>query len=398
MPTLMCKTVDDLSVQRLRNILTTPSLQSFTSTRIGTGQAGFVYRIRLTYAQEDSHDNNEDQPLLPASVILKLASPDADACRAGISLGLYEREVRFYTDIAPTLLAHATSSISRSHAAAFDVTTGACTILLSDAGDAAGTTHVGNDIRGATITQARAAMDELGCIHAAFLRRAPELEAMQALSKAWLQRKSLLTGALFAQLWVEFKARYAACMATAHIAVCERYVATFDGFQELVGQTCVMGMIHGDYRMYNMLFSTPALQGDERQSVEENALTIVDWQTVTWGPLAGDVAYFLGCALTTENRRLWSEELLQTYCDAAGEQNGDPLYPLDKCQADVRRQGFFGIAMVIASSMLTEQTERGDDMSMTMLSRHCELVLDLGSLDLLPTVAPQVQLRPGFGV
>jgi len=98
--------------------------------------------------------------------------------------------------------------------------------------------------------------------------------------------------------------------------------------------------------------------------------------------------------LTTENRRLWSEELLQTYCDAAGEQNGDPLYPLDRCQADVRRQAFFGIAMAIASSMLAEQTERGDEMFMTMLSRHCELVLDLGSMDLLPTVEAKVPLRP----
>ena len=32
-------------------------------------------------------------------------------------------------------------------------------------------------------------------------------------------------------------------------------------------------------------------------------LTVVDWQTVTWGPALTDVAYFIGCALRTEDRR-----------------------------------------------------------------------------------------------
>ena len=37
---------------------------------------------------------------------------------------------------------------------------------------------------------------------------------------------------------------------------------------------------------------------------------MVDWQTVTWGPAFTDVAYFLGCALKTEDRRAHYDELL----------------------------------------------------------------------------------------
>ena len=46
--------------------------------------------------------------------------------------------------------------------------------------------------------------------------------------------------------------------------------------------------MHGDYRLDNMLFGRPGSLRD---------LTVVDWQTVTWGPAMTDVAYFLGCAL-----------------------------------------------------------------------------------------------------
>ena len=35
----------------------------------------------------------------------------------------------------------------------------------------------------------------------------------------------------------------------------------------------------------------------------DRPLTVVDWQTVTWGSAMTDVAYFLGCALTVAARR-----------------------------------------------------------------------------------------------
>ena len=54
------------------------------------------------------------------------------------------------------------------------------------------------------------------------------------------------------------------------------------------------GLVHGDYRLDNMLFG---------ESGADRPLTVVDWQTVTWGPAMTDVAYFLGCALPDDVRR-----------------------------------------------------------------------------------------------
>jgi len=50
----------------------------------------------------------------------------------------------------------------------------------------------------------------------------------------------------------------------------------------------------------------------------------------------------------------------------------------------VRRQSFFGVMMAIVSSMLVAQTDRGDEMFMVMLRRHCQHVLDTDALAVLP--------------
>jgi hypothetical protein len=118
----------------------------------------------------------------------------------------------------------------------------------------------------------------------------------------------------------------------------------------------------------------------------DRPLTVVDWQTVTWGPAMTDLAYFLGCALPVEERRAHYDELLRAYHEALGP---DAPISLADVREGVRRQSFFGVMMAIVSSMLVERTERGDTMFMTMLQRHCEHVLDVDALETLavPTVA-----------
>ena len=70
--------------------------------------------------------------------------------------------------------------------------------------------------------------------------------------------------------------------------VCERLVGAFDGYlAQEAGRDGIQGLVHGDYRLDNMLFGTAGA---------DRALTVVDWQTVSWGPALTDLAYFLGCA------------------------------------------------------------------------------------------------------
>src|ERR1700759_1139016 len=66
----------------------------FEVERIGTGQMSECYRVRLSYA---------DGAAGPESVVLKVAASDPVSRQTGSALGLYEREVRFYAEFAPTV-------------------------------------------------------------------------------------------------------------------------------------------------------------------------------------------------------------------------------------------------------------------------------------------------------
>jgi hypothetical protein len=325
--------------------------------RIGTGQMSECYRVRLRYAEGDSG---------PASVVLKVAATDPNSRATGLAMGLYEREVRFYAEIAPRLGGGPASPFAPCFHHAHDPETGAFHLLLGDATPAT----VGDEIRGATVGQAALALHHLGLMHGPLLGD-PDLAGA-----AWLNRDAPLDQALLAGLYAGFTERYGDRIDASHREVCERLVSSFDGYlaQQSAAPT---GLVHGDYRLDNLLFGAPGAQ---------RPLTVVDWQTVTWGPASTDAAYFLGCALTPEVRRAHYDELLAAYHRALGA----GALTLDEVRDGVRRQSFFGVMMAIVSSMLVERTERGDELFMTMLHRHCEHVLDTGALELLPeSRAPQ---------
>ena len=350
----------DLTASWLTAAIGAGEVADFEVERIGTGQMSECYRVRLGYA---------DGAAGPGSVVLKVAASDPVSRQTGLALGLYEREVRFYRDIAPRI----GGPIAPCYHAAIDTSTGVFDLLLGDAGPAV----VGDEIAGATIEQATLGVVELGRLHGPLLGDAALAEA------PWLNRESPLNQAMIAPLYAGFLDRYGDQIAPAHRMVCERLVGAFDAYLAAEGERDAMqGLVHGDYRLDNMLFG---IDGADR------ALTVVDWQTVSWGPALTDLAYFLGCALPTEDRRAHYQALLRAYHEALGPQA--PITLADVAEG-VRRQGFFGVMMAIVSSMLVERTERGDRMFMTMLQRHCDHVLDTDALATLPNAEAPEPLRP----
>ncbi|MGH3970754.1 MAG: phosphotransferase, partial [Mycobacterium sp.] len=234
------------------------------------------------------------------------------------------------------------------------------------------------EIRGATAAQARLAVTEL-----ARLQR--PLFGDRALAEAsWLNRDAPINQGLITQLYAGFLDRYSDQIAPPHRAVCERLVAAFDAYlaEEDDRYGDIKGLVHGDYRLDNLLFGAVGA---------DRPLTVVDWQTVTWGPAMTDLAYFLGCALPVTERRAHYDDLLAAYHAALG-----PTAPISLADVrdGVRRQSFFGVMMAIVSSMLVERTERGDAMFVTLLQRHCEHVLDTDALAMLPAAAPAAPLCP----
>jgi hypothetical protein len=162
--------------------------------------------------------------------------------------------------------------------------------------------------------------------------------------------------------------------------VCERFVASLDDWAS--DRQLPLGLVHGDYRLDNMLFGV---------AEAPRRFVAVDWQTVSWGPVMTDAAYFLAGSLTVEHRREHERSLVREYFEALHSQ-GVRGFTWDECWAGYARQSFLGILMTVAPAMLVERTERGDEMFLTTLARHAQQVLDLGALDLLPE--PQSRRAP----
>jgi len=351
---------DDLTAGWLTAVLGHDRVSGFTVARIGTGQMSECYRISLTYARGEWG---------PSSVVLKVAASDPVSRQTGQALGLYEREVRFYADLAPRL----GGPIAHCYHASHQPETGVFTLLIDDAAPA----EVGNELRGAALADAKLALTELGRLHAPLMGGEIPADAQ------WLHRETPMNQALISGLFAGFLDRYGDSITPEQRLVCQRLVDGFDAFlADEAAPDRVRGLVHGDYRLDNMLFGRPGSLRD---------LTVVDWQTVTWGPAMTDVAYFLGCALQVEDRRGHYDELLGVYHQGLG---ANPPITLDQVREGVRRQSFFGVMMSIVSSMLVERTERGDQMFLTMLDRHSSHVLDTDALDVLPHTAMAEALQP----
>ena len=353
----------DLSAAWLTSAIGAGTIADFAVERIGTGQMSECYRVQLTYA-DGAPDSDK-----PDSVVLKVAATDPMSRQTGMTVGLYEREVCFYRDIAPRLQ----GPVAPCYHTAFDAASGTFDVLLGDANPAV----VGDEIRGATTAQAQLAVTELARL------QGPLLGDTTLADAPWLNRDTPVSQALITALHAGFVDRYGDQIAPQHRMVCDRLVGGFDEYladEAAAGR--IHGLVHGDYRLDNMLFGAAGA---------DRPLTVVDWQTVTWGPAMTDLAYFLGCALPVADRRKHYDALLDAYHTALGP---DAPISLADVRDGVRRQSFFGVMMAIASSMLVERTERGDAMFMTMLQRHCEHVLDTDALAILPAPTTIEPLSP----
>src|SRR5580704_4097623 len=104
----------DLSAAWLTAAIGAGDVADFTVERIGTGQMSECYRVQLSYADTAPRSDR------PASVVLKVAATDPMSRQTGMTLGLYEREVCFYRDIAPRLQ----GAVSSCYHTGFDASSG----------------------------------------------------------------------------------------------------------------------------------------------------------------------------------------------------------------------------------------------------------------------------------
>ena len=278
--------------------------------QVGTGQMARNFRFELVWSG--------DAAGAPRSVVAKVPSDDPTSRATGSAIGAYRKEVEFYRQVAPTV------GIRTPHVYLALIEDGSddFVLLMEDVAPA----EQGDQLAGCSVERARLALDELAKLHAPRWDD-PSLADLPFLHDPAAERAANLA-VMYAALWPGFRDRYADRLAPELLAVADRLGPRIERWA-LATTDAPLTVVHGDYRLDNMLFGT---------GPGAPPLAVVDWQTVARGPAASDASYFIGAGLPTPERRGHEEPLLHAYWDALGV-HGVTGYPWERCWDDYRRGG-----------------------------------------------------------
>ena len=324
------------------------TVESVAWQRIGAGQVGQNARFTLT-ADGD----------LPKTIVGKFPATDPTSRQTGILLRNYEREVFFYSNLAATVDIRTPTIL----AVQFDPDTHEFMLLMEDLA-------LGFQIdqrSEASTDQAALALEELA-----------KLQGPRWGDATLAQHDLMVRPAsspdqppIYNTTQQGFVERYADRLSAAELNA----VAQFGEVQpEYAIHEAPEALIHIDYRLDNMIFGEPSDR-------PPRPLTVFDWQSVGLGCALNDASYFMGTSLTPEHRANEERGLLKHYLDVL--RGYGVGLGWDACWSLYRRYAPAGLHMAVVASMIVGETERGNDMFMTMAKRSIAMCEDLESLDLM---------------
>ena len=323
------------------------------------GMTGRIARVRLGY----------DRALVdaPRSVIAKLSASDPDARASIHGMGFYEREARFYEQLA----SRSRLRTPRCYFNALDSAEGLILLLLEDLAGA----HNGSSVAGCSVAEAEAAVHALAALHAAWWQH-PHLEDQHS-----LELRSLISveqaPEIFEQAWEPCLAVCGAPVASDVLrmgAWLKQYLRrVYACFYREPPRT----LVHNDFHADNLFFANA---GPSRTPI------VIDWQLVTRGRAVLDVAWFVAGHLEPRDRRSHEAHLLRSYHSLLVD-GGVRDYSLEQCWDDYRLALLLPasrIMTVVGIGATTEAQARG--FCDVILPRYCQAASDLQVGDLLRSV------------
>lgn len=341
-------TIDELDARWVSEHLAFGDVTNVSSSSVGHGQVANCYRLVLERGGAPS-----------ASVIAKVPSHDAVSRSTATLQHLYEREVSFYQLLASNVAIRTPAC----HFALRDETDNFL-LILEDLSPAVPIDQFG----GIDVDVARHGLSALAGLHG-------PTHALEDLHRSsWLRGVS-----------EELAPLYAVVVPTFFDQFLERYAERLDGdVRDVVSAlkerltlfsdyaTAHPCVTHGDFRTDNLLIG--ALGGAV-------PLAVVDWQTIGVASPLLDVAYFLTTSLTPDDCARYDSELIDFYLDAMSEQQ----VRISRAVAhqEFARYTLQPIIMLVAASVIVEQTPRGDDMFLSMIARAVVAATRWDALDAL---------------
>ncbi|MBI4219544.1 MAG: phosphotransferase [Chloroflexi bacterium] len=279
---------------------------------------------RLTPDYEDA------PPEAPRTLIAKLPPQDEVTRALGTSLRLYERETRFFQELAPRagigspkLYYGATSDDGSSYI-----------LLLEDMGRV-GTREGPREL---THDEARAGVIALARMHARWWE-SPELNRYAWLTAATGRAVNLAIQKKYNQAWPGVAERFEGRLDPDIKQIGTRFGPALGKFLEKYTRP-PLTLIHGTPYPENMFF---------RRRDGDVEVVLISWQVVARRPGVWDIAWFITYGLPTERRREQEESLLRLYHSQLKE-GGVSEYSWDRLVEDYRA----GILRVLMAFVIAE--------------------------------------------
>ncbi|MGA9276236.1 phosphotransferase [Ilumatobacter sp.] len=332
----------------------------------GEGFMGVLARLALSY----------DGPVGPATMIAKIPTPVDRNRAAGRAIGVYEREVRVYSDILPAIdipkpkvysaIYEADGHEPKMRAQTIKVDrfplwllrrlimreqgksfVPPCVMLIEDLADG----EIGDQVAGASPERAAAALSVFARLHAATWGAVSVPDVHWTKGPDTIPR---LVHALYLNGREKFLDAAAPYFSPHSVALYESLSAT--GVERVKRQRVEVPqcLLHGDARLDNMFFGPDGSVG-----------ALIDWQTATPGPVVVDVAYFMMSSLQHDVPESVVDELLAGY-HAELVANGVNDYPFDRFLAD-----YLDATLIVLhrSTGLIEAADLGDGRGVELMEK-----------------------------
>lgn len=317
---------------------------------LGVGFLGQLARLRLTY--------DRPEPGAPATLVGKFPTLDPGGRQVCQMFGFYEREVRFYRELARRIPVR----VPRCYGTVMDVAADDYLILLEDLGGL----PMGDDATGCTLAQAEIAIRTIAGMHAAWWGSA-DLAKLDwvPMSNAPVHQ---VAEPAYQQSLLPFLKSFGDHLSPAMRETTEKMQThVIDLLNALAVPPTTLA--HGDYRLDNLFF-------------EDRSVAAIDWQIAYRGKGAFDVAYFLSGCLDPELRRNEETRLVRLWHEIAARGTAD--YTFDQAFLDYRRAVLYcHVYTVIATASLDPSNERGMAVFRAWLRRRSSAIEDLDAAELL---------------
>ena len=261
---------DELNKEWLSGALGKP-VESFEICPIGGGKGNLGDLVLV------SMENSEQ-------VVAKFAADRQESLNAAKRSGLFEREIKFYHELAPKLDLRLPTLL----ASAYDPSSAYFIMLL----EYLEPIKDSDSISGIGVDYTRQVLTELSKLHT---------QGRDLIDTPWVQ--TMISQHRINNLTIMIEKGWPVLQKICgelvdplkDINLIERFLETMS-YLNTLDQT----IVHGDVKPDNLIISN---QG----------VVIIDWQGFGTGPPAWDIAYCMCQCLTTEERRTYESELLSTY-------------------------------------------------------------------------------------